>query len=149
MAIQQHLTQHSVPQGLTPMGSINVPLDDMVAMPPDALRALLLGNQNGSRSSVAGRRQVLLTCTAGPKSCVAWDFLTAESSVSWHLSLLIPLLYLFSSSFPHSLAIRSCRCRPLHFSVIGDSSTQTYHFFHAYTNSFTHYLSPLCIPPHI
>ncbi len=56
------------------MGSVSVPLDDMVAMAPHALRALFAGP--GGRP-----RRAVLACTAGPKSCVAWDFLTAPESV--------------------------------------------------------------------
>ena len=69
-----------VPQGLTPLGSVNVPLDDMVAMPPAELRALLSASGGAGGAGRRGRR-VLLTCTAGPKSCVAWDFLTGGGSV--------------------------------------------------------------------
>jgi hypothetical protein len=55
----------------------------MVAMTPEALRALLCGQESssGAGSLPNRRRPILLTCTAGPKSCVAWDFLTGESSV--------------------------------------------------------------------
>lgn len=82
---QQRLDHEIIPggvKGLTPMGSINVPLDDMVTMTPEALRALLCGQESssGAGSLPNRRRPILLTCTAGPKSCVAWDFLTGESS---------------------------------------------------------------------